>query len=160
VSYILWGLICVLGAAYLQSETVSQYTNNIYLVLGVFIVVLGVATCLGVRELFGKTCAIVNQGNIRNVGVAGLLVGFAPCLPLIGILNYVVLIAKNPMDAMLYLFVFGLGTILSPLVLLAALSGKFSQMISRSQKIKVIFQYACGAILILLGARIIVNTIR
>jgi sulfite exporter TauE/SafE len=155
ISYILWGLVCALGAASLQSEVMAQYTKNIYLALGFFIVLLGVATCFGTKDLFGKTCAILSKGNIRNVGVAGLLIGFSPCLPLIGMLNYVVLISKNSWEAMMYLFVFGLGTIFSPLVLLTAISGKLAQMFSKSENIRRIIQYVSGGILIFLGLRII-----
>ena len=137
----------------------SRYAQSIYFVLGLFVILLGAATCLGAKDLFGKTCAILNKGNIRNVGVAGLLIGFAPCLPLVGILNYVVLIAKNPWDAIMYLLVFGLGTVVSPLVFLAALSGKFAQMISKSQRTKTFFQYACGGMLVFLGARIVMGVV-
>ena len=154
MSYILWGFLCAVGAAYLQSEMVSRYTNIIYLILGIFIAVLGVATCLGAKEFFGKTCAMFHQGNVRNVGLAGLLIGFAPCLPLLGILNYVVLVAQNPWDAVMYLLVFGSGTIVSPLVLLAALSGKFAQILSGNKNIKSLVQYVSGGVLVLLGLRI------
>jgi len=157
LSYILWGFVCALGAVYLQSETISRYIQNIYFVLGVFIILLGIATSLGTKDFFGRTCALLNQGNIRNVGIAGFLVGLSPCLPLLGMLNYVVLISKNPWDAMMYLFVFGLGTTLSPLVLAVVFSGKFAQILSRNPRIKIFLQYACGALLVFLGAQIVLR---
>ncbi|MFA6379212.1 MAG: sulfite exporter TauE/SafE family protein, partial [Candidatus Omnitrophota bacterium] len=129
-------------------------------VLGFFIIALGAVTCFGVKGFFGNTCAIVNKGHVRNVGLAGFLVGLSPCLPLLGMLNYVVLVSKSPFEAMMYILVFGLGTICSPLVLLIALSGKFAQVLSQNQKIKIFLQYACGAILMFLGARIMMLGVR
>ena len=157
LSYILWGLVCALGAAYLQSEALLRYSKNIYLVLGCFIVVLGIATCFSAKDLFGKACQILHQGNIRNVGIAGFLVGLSPCLPLWGIFNYVVLIAKGPADAVVYLLAFGLGTVLSPLALCVVFSGKFAQVLSTSPRTKALLQYACGALLVFLGAQVILR---
>ncbi len=155
MSYVFWGFVCALGAAYLQSETISRYTQGVYFALGIFIVLLGIATCLGAKSFFGKTCAFLNKGNIHNVGVAGFLVGLSPCLPLFAMLNYVVLIAKSPLDAMMFLLVFGLGTVLSPLAILVAVSGKVTEVLSRNEKMKHIVQYVSGGILIFLGLRIV-----
>ncbi len=157
LSYVLWGFVCALGAASLQSEALLGCSKNIYFVLGCFIVVLGLATCFNTKDLFGKTCQMLHQGNIRNVGIAGFLVGLSPCLPLWGIFNYVILIAKGPADAVMYLLVFGLGTVLSPLVLCIVFSGKFAQALSRSPRVKAWLQYACGALLIFLGVQIILR---
>jgi sulfite exporter TauE/SafE len=155
LSYAAWGLVCVLAAAFFQSEALSRYDQGIYLVLGGFIVLLGLATLLGKNSLFQKACEAIHRGDVRNVGVAGFLAGLSPCLPLIGILNYVAIISKSPLEAMFFSFVFGLGTVVSPLAVLVVLSGRISETLSQNKKFKYFVQCLSAAILIFLGARII-----
>ncbi|MCX5681055.1 MAG: sulfite exporter TauE/SafE family protein [Candidatus Omnitrophica bacterium] len=124
VSYAAWGLVCVLAVAFFQSPGLAKYTRVIYCVLGGFIIFLGLAILLGKNNFFKKACEVIHQGNVRNVGVAGFLAGLSPCLPLIGILNYVALIAKSPSEAMLFLLVFGLGTVISSAAILIFFGAK------------------------------------
>ena len=155
VSYVIWGLVCVLAAAFFQSAALAKYNHVIYLTLGGFIILLGFATLLGKNSLFQKVCEAIHRGNVRNVGVAGFLAGLSPCLPLIGILNYVAIISKSPLEAIFFLLVFGFGTVVSPLAVLVVLSGKISEALSRSERFKYFIRYFSAAILIFLGARIV-----
>ncbi len=153
LSYMILGVVCALGAVSLQSQIFSRYTAFIYSFLGSFIVLLGVLICLKGKNVFG--CAMFNAGNIRNVGVVGFLVGLSPCLPLLGILNYIVLVSHSAFEAAGLTLVFGLGTIFSPVVLLIMVSGKFAHWIDQNKKWSKIFSLLCGTLLIGFGLRIL-----
>lgn len=155
VSYMAWGMVCALAAVYFQSGALAEYSKWVYFVFGGFIIFLGLATAFGKNTAFQKICMAVHRGNVRNVGVAGFLAGLAPCLPLLGILNYVAIVSKHPWEAVLFLFVFGLGTAVSPLALAIIFSGKVSEVLSRNEKVKYVIQYLSAAVLVFLGVRII-----
>ena len=127
--------------------------------LGIFVVLIGIATLFYSGDGTRKICAWTHHGNIRNMGILGLLVGFSPCLPLLGILNYIVIISRDPLDAVLFTFVFGVGTVLSPFILLILLSGKLAGWLSHDHKLKTISRVVCGSLLIYLGTRTVVSFI-
>jgi len=155
LAYGLLGLVCAGITNLLSGAALTSYSRIIYIGLGIFIVVIGVATLLPGSRRFGSFCALMNTGHARNVGVLGFLVGFSPCLPLLGILNYVILISQNPFQAVLLTLVFGLGTVFSPIILLIMFSAKFADIFSKSEKIKLIFQIICGIVLIAFGAKVV-----
>ena len=100
---------------------------------------------------------MMTKGHVRNVGVFGLLVGLSPCLPLIGILNYILIISKTPVESVFFALIFGLGTIVSPLVLLMVVSSKFSQMFSQNNKAKTAIRLISAGLLLLLGIQVIIR---
>ena len=159
LAYGLLGLVCAGITNLIATETLAAYSQIIYLVLGIFIVLIGATTLMPGYKRFGKLCALVNFGHVRNVGVLGFLVGLSPCLPLLGILNYIILIAQNPLQAIFLTLVFGLGTVFSPIILLIMFSGKFSDIFSKNDKIKFIFQVICGLILVAFGVKVIFSII-
>lgn len=111
---------------------------------------------IGILVLFGKDTGIkfcrVKEGNMV---VLGILVGLSPCLPLIGILLEIALLSENFISGMIYSFTFGIGTVLSPLLVIgtvAPMAGKrFSERVQRT------FVYLCGIFLILMGLYIFSN---
>ena len=151
IGYMLLGIICALGAKLLQIEGLSEYSGYVYATLGFFIIILGLTTILGKNVKFSKVCAFINEGNVRNVGMLGFLIGISPCLPLIGILNYIVIISKTPIDAIFFILIFGVGTVLSPLMLLIVITGKTANVFLAKEKSKLIIKTICGLLLIFLG---------
>ncbi len=159
ISYAVLGLISVLGTNLLQKELLVKYLPLINPVLGYFIILIGITTLFARKNRLSKICAWLNQGNIRNVGILGLLAGFAPCLPLLGILNYIVLASQTGFQALFLSFSFGLGTILSPLLLVVVFSAGISQKLSQNNLLRVIIRVISAAVLLLLGTRIILQTL-
>ena len=159
LAYMILGALCALSMTLLRSRIFEKYTNGIYLGLGCFIILIGITTLVYKESKIRKACSWLHKGNVRNVGILGLLIGFSPCLPLLGILNYIMIISKKVSDAILFSFVFGLGTVVSPLALVVILSGKVSQKLSENNKLKVIIRVICAATLIFLGAKIILQTL-
>lgn len=156
-SYMLLGALCGVFSGVLKSRIFEKYLDLIYLSLGAFILVLGISTVALKGPLRNKYCLALHKGNIRNVGVLGFLTGFAPCLPLLGVLDYIVIISHSWIQATVYAFVFGVGTILSPLILLVVFLGKVTGKLEESQKIQTVVRVISGIILCSFGAGIILS---
>ena len=155
--YAILGFFCALGVKIITSPQGAKYLDSIYLGLGCFIVLIGTTTIFYRGKKITLICNWLNKGNIRNVGILGLLIGFTPCLPLLGILNYIIIIAKNIPQAITFSLVFGLGTVVSPLFLLVLFSGKLVNQFSKNNTFKVAIRIICGLILLLLGGKIILQ---
>ena len=157
IGYCLLGLLCALGIKIINSPLGQKYLDSIYLVVGFFITLIGLTTIFYKGNKSNLVCGWIHKGNIRNVGILGLLIGLAPCLPLLGILNYIVLISDSSLSAIGFCIVFGLGTVVSPLFLMVMLSGSLSQVISKNNKLKIMIRVLCGGIIIFLGGKIILQ---
>ncbi len=159
ISYAILGLACAAGAKLLQNQLFEKYLSAIFLSLGFFIVLIGITTFFYQKTEMPKICGWLHKGNIRNVGILGLLIGFSPCLPLLGILNYIVLISKTSFEALFFSLSFGLGTVLSPLLIVVMLSAGVSQKLSKNERLRVIIRAVSAIVLLVLGGRIILQTL-
>ncbi|MFH1505054.1 MAG: sulfite exporter TauE/SafE family protein [Candidatus Omnitrophota bacterium] len=159
LGYTIMGILAAVGVKLLNIPFLARYLDSIFLLLGVFIILIGISTIFYREKGLGKICGWVNKGNVKNVGILGLLIGLAPCAPLLGILNYIVIISRIPYEAIIFSLVFGIGTVLSPLLILVILSAKLANFFSQNKKIKLLIRIICGLILIVLGARILIGYI-
>lgn len=157
VSYMIMGASCGAFSGLLKSGFFTSYLNIVNIILGFFVLLIGIFTFMFKEPLNNKCCLFLAKGNITNSGILGLLAGFSPCLPLLGILNYVVIISHSPLEGLFYALVFGLGTSISPVILLVGVSGNLAGNLSRNSKIKTLIRVVSGLILIYLGARIILQ---
>jgi len=157
LGYMILGALCAIFVGILNSDKFSALLDVIYILMALFILFIGISTLFLKQPLTKKYCAFLHRGNIRNVGILGFLVGLSPCLPLFGILNYIVIISKSGLDAIYYSLIFGLGTVISPLLLLVALSGGLADWISGNKKFQTIIRVGSGAVLIFLVGRIILQ---
>ena len=133
------------------------YLKVINIALGIFILLIGILTIISKDPLSSKYCSFFSKGNLRNASMLGFLAGFSPCLPLLGILNYIIIISRTPFEGAFYAFAFGLGTAISPVILLVGLSGKLAGFFSANQKIKTMIKVISSLILIFLGTMIILK---
>lgn len=157
ISYCLLGALCGIFSGILNSTAFSNYLDIISILLGVFILVIGISTLFPGWALYRRFCSIFHKGNIKNVGLLGFLIGFSPCLPLFGILNYIIIISHNWLNAVIFAFAFGLGTVISPLLLLAIFSGKLAGYFSQNRRINLAIRIGCACLLIFLSGRIILQ---
>ncbi len=154
-SYVLLGALCGIFSGVFKSGIFVNYFKSINLVFGLFILLIGILTFISREPLSSKYCAFFSRGNLRNAGILGFLAGFSPCLPLLGVLDYIVIISHSAPEGALYALIFGLGASLSPMILLAGLSGKLAGSFSGNRKIKKFVRISCGLLLIYLGSKII-----
>jgi len=126
------------------------------LAAGIFIILVGILMFLG-KDLNLSMCAFLHRYMLekdkKSIIILGLFVGFLPCAPLLTCLTYAGLAAKTGGENLLYTLAFGLGTALSPLLILAALAGLLPVFMRGSYTAKV-FNIICGFIMILLGLRL------
>lgn len=138
VSYVILGfLVGLLG-----------YTLNVVVskkLLGMFIIVLGIILLFKINnKCIYKTKLKINGPFISFV--AGLIYGLGPCPPLIALLGLVAL-SGSALTGALMALIFGIGTILSPIIIL----GFFSGVMAKQKELKVVVPYVSGIFLILIG---------
>ncbi len=121
---------------------------------------LGLVMALGILRLARKPWNFLQEKMLeqdkKSTVILGLLIGFLPCAPLLVILSYVGLISKTWTNSLLYSFSFGMGTFVSPLILLAIFAGLIPQFLLNKKAVySRIFSFICGLVIILLGIQLI-----
>jgi sulfite exporter TauE/SafE len=126
---------------------------------GIFVITMGAFLALGRRMELGF-CRFL-QSNIleknRGVFILGLILGLLPCAPLLAIFSYTCLISKSWFDSLLYIGVFGIGTFISPLLLLVVFAGVIPRFI-KGKNFGRMFDLACGLVIIFLGVKLIARS--
>jgi sulfite exporter TauE/SafE len=138
ISYIALGAL-----AGLMGRTLDFYLPQKY--LGIFFVILGIAVFFNIH---GK-CIMKSRFKITSNSMAlvtGIIYGAGPCPPLIALLGLAV-VSKSAIIGALMGLVFGLGTIVSPLIILGLFSGWFA----KHKEFKQVIPYVSGLFLALLG---------
>jgi len=157
--YVLLGVLVYLSGRFFTEQVFAATVRYVFLAGGIFIVFMGILMALG-RDLNVPACRFLCEKMLdrdrKSLFTFGLIIGLAPCAPLVALFSYVALMSKTAFLAAVYAFSFGLGTLLSPLALLAVFTGaipgvlnKFKPAFSRALNI------ACAVILIVLGAQLI-----
>lgn len=124
---------------------------------GVFILIIGLLVFLGKAPDL-RICSALNEKFIKNdvksIFLFGVIVGVSPCAPLIGIFATMGLMSRNILDGVIFGLSFGVGTMVSPLLILAVLAGSIEKFLL-NQKARIIFNRICGIVIIILGILII-----
>jgi len=144
--YIVLSLLLFFLGRFIVGNFMSSFSKYILILGGAFIVLVGILTALGKSWKCDK----------QNIVIMGVVIGMLPCAPLIATLSYITLISKTWAHSLLYSVSFGLGTFLSPLIVLVVLTGFIPEfMKNRQDLIGRIFGYICGFIIIFLGVQMI-----
>jgi hypothetical protein len=152
----------VIGTALFQRFYWEVSGYIIWGLTGLFVILLGFMVSIGLNTKL-KVCNILGNAAIQrdrnSVIILGILVGFLPCVPLIGVLSYITMIATQPYHGIFMGASFGLGVIISPLIFASMIAGAIPKLkiLQKSNRL-IIFQKVCGAILIVLGAHIFIKT--
>lgn len=157
--YALLGLnVFFLGQA--AARYISHSSKYIYIFGGLFIMLTGFLMAMG-RNLNHKFCRRLNdfflKKDTKTILLFGLIVGILPCLPLVSILSYIGLASKTWAQSLYYSLCFGLGTVISPLFLLAALGGLIPRILKDNSKFRTVFNSLCGLLIIFLGGRLLLR---
>jgi sulfite exporter TauE/SafE len=131
-------------------------SGYLYLVMAVFIVLMGALIILGkgFRVPFHRALReyVVERGTASMLGL-GFLIGISPCATLVAILTYIACVATNAFYGIVYALSFGVGTVV-PLMILGPLVGFFPKRVLKSATPLRVFRRICGAILILFGLQL------
>ena len=159
----LGALAGIIGSSLYQSYYWEKQGFIIWSIGGIFICLLGFLTMLG-KNPHSKICQKLQdtfiKSDTKSIIVLGVIIGLFPCAPLIGVLSYISMISVRLYQGIILAFFFGLGTILSPLLILGLGAGFLSKLkILQNEKTRQWFQRIAGAVLLFLGAHILVRTI-
>jgi sulfite exporter TauE/SafE len=163
VSYVSLSLIsATIGQYLIRRFYETQAGTIIYLTVGVFISLLGILIVIG-KSLHLHFCPPFKgtaYEGIKEMILLGLVVGFAPCLPLFGVLTYIAFHSQNFLHGALLGLSFGVGTIVSPLILLGSMAGGTATLLLKKEFVHKIFSRLCGLALLYLGVSMIIRTLR
>lgn len=134
VGYLGYYLFCLL-----QSRI---WEKIIWSCAGIFIIALGILMMIG-KEFKNPLCSLL-QKKESNMILLGLVVGVSPCLPLLGVLTEIMFIADKFYQGWLLGLAFGLGTLISPLLVLGTLAPLVPLKTQR-------LNFVCGLLLVLAG---------
>ncbi|MBN2831089.1 MAG: sulfite exporter TauE/SafE family protein [Candidatus Omnitrophica bacterium] len=133
-------------------------------ILGVLIIIIALLHLFSINQKFALSNPLCRFFRSKltekpkfNMVLFGLLVGFSACPPLLAVLTYIAAIAKDPLWGLMGGFVFGLGTLITPLIPLAAFTGFIIDRIKKSSVILMAVRVLSTAILLYFGVRLIVN---
>jgi sulfite exporter TauE/SafE len=151
-------LIFFLGN-FLLERFLRNFSKYILALGGAFIILVGVLLA-GSRRLEFRPWQFLEKNIIRrdkkSMLALGLVTGLLPCAPLLAILSYVGLVSKSWLESLFYSFSFGLGTFISPLVLLVILAGLIPKfLVDKKGLYAQIFSFISGLVIIFLGLQLV-----
>jgi uncharacterized membrane protein (GlpM family) len=163
LTYVALAAGAFLAGTFALEHGLQRWHGRILFAGGTFVILLGVLACAESRRggfITRCRCVLVEKGG-KSTFLLGVVAGVSPCAPLLGVLSYIVFVAKSAMEAVLYGAAFGLGTCMSPLVLLAAAAGFLGRIPFTGTEAYVrIFRYICAAVLIALGVQLLIRGIQ
>jgi sulfite exporter TauE/SafE len=150
VYMVLGGIFGYFGAYILKFYYSSNIGYYIKAIISTVVIMIGIGVFLG-KDLNFKFCRM-GEGNMVLLGI---LVGLSPCLPLIGILLEIALLSKGFVSGLVYSFFFGIGTVISPLLLIGSLAPAIGSRLD--QKLSRIFNYICGVLIVMVGGYLLIK---
>jgi sulfite exporter TauE/SafE len=159
VIYALFGvLVGFLGQWVLDKFFASPWVKGIFLGFGIFLIVLGLL--LLAQKLPAKQCCppwVTRQlgRGTRHAVIFSLIVALSPCLPLWGVLGYIALISDTWSKGLFYMLAFGLGTVVSPMILFCAAAGWLAKFSRRFEFWFFILRFLCCGVFIFLGINLL-----
>jgi sulfite exporter TauE/SafE len=163
LAYLALGVLIFLFGEFGSKYMYGSFSRYVYIFAGIFIIIIGVLMASG-RSSYAKFCRrlsnLLLKKDIKTIFLLGLIIGIMPCLPLISVLSYIALVSKTFFDSLLYSFCFGLGTAISPLFLLSALTGLIPALLLKHSKFYAMFNSVCGLIIAGLGTQLIIRGFR
>jgi sulfite exporter TauE/SafE len=143
---------------FLIERFLGSIVRPVYLAGGGIIVIIGLFVFLGRKTghpVCEKAHSFLRRTDAAQPAVFGAITGVIPCAPLLSVFAYIALASGTWTKAFLLTLVFGLGTIFSPLFLIAACTG----LIPRITVHKRLFNILCGGIIIFTGIQLILKSI-
>ncbi|MBU1872026.1 MAG: sulfite exporter TauE/SafE family protein, partial [Candidatus Omnitrophica bacterium] len=155
-TYLILGLAIFLLGELLVRQNLVNIAQYIYIGAGAIIVLIGLVIILKNHAMQHGPCRnlldrLISYSFKIHPFTLGLIMGMMPCAPLLAVLSYVGLISTSWHECIFYSAVFGLATLISPLILLILAAGFISRILQNKPKIYRILRIFCGLIIILLG---------
>ena len=157
--YLVMGVLVFLAGKFITEGLMGAISRYVYIFGGIFIILMGILMIAGKRIEWG-ICGFLHKKLLerdkKSVLMLGFVTGFAPCAPLLALFSYMALISKSWVTSVIYALSFGVGTIISPLLLLAVFAGLIPALLKdKREAFGRVFNVLCGIIVIILGLRLI-----
>lgn len=162
-AYMILGLLAGISAAALNKFLSPAFLLSVKALGGAMAIVFGLfllsEAFSGHDETYDAQCSMRKE-SVKKGGLFffGFTVGLTPCAPLSALLVEIALMSEGAADGAAYALSFGLGTFLSGLILIGAVSGLASRAVSlslRSKRSIKYFKAICAILLISLGSALI-----
>lgn len=150
-------LLCYLLLGALSVSLVCKLDSPaLRVMLGGLILVCGICLVADLSRTGHGWCRLVRKATLDKpwgLFVMGILIGLAPCLPLLAVLASIADATNAIWVGVVYSLCFGIGTGI-PLLLLGGLSGLLGNIssLAANRNLAHWFRRACGALLIFVGA--------
>lgn len=161
VYFLLGGLIGFFGENVLRGILQGRFLGYFFAGGGFWVVVTGLF--LALRKTEGDTACgrwhrLVLSGGTKNIVLFGLVTSLSVCWPLWAVLGYIVLVADTWVKGVIFMAAFGLGTVLSPVLLLAlGLAGRVEVLTKGRQRWLGRIRFLAGMALVYLGVGLIIR---
>ncbi len=153
---LLGGLFGYIGSYLIQiSPAVSRY---LWIAGALLLIAIGLGLLFGKRHQNPMCKAMhvhASSRSLMNLFILGIVVGLSPCLPLTTALIQIALTSGGLFDGFLYGLAFGIGTAVSPLLIIGAVSGAVTSRIADNDRYFTTLNRLSGAILIAVGTFIL-----
>ena len=155
IAYMLLGAVAGFsGRIFSSLYMTGNFSVYAQLAGGLFVFLLGLTIIMGKGKSI-SLCKYINKHNNESLFLLGILIGLAPCAPLMGSLVYILLKSGNIIEGAVYGLSFGLGTSLSPVLIIGAAAGFLPKRVILNQKFYNWFQRACGVVIIYFAVRLL-----
>jgi len=155
---LLGGVVGYIGYYLFQLFYNQLWGMYLWIFAGIFIIALGTLIVLG-KGVKNPLCRVLQKQTLedstKSMIILGILIGAMPCLPLLAVLTEIMFMAERFYEGLIYGFAFGIGTVISPLLILGALAPLISGKLIRSEKAIRAFNFICGVLLVIVGIYII-----
>ncbi|UCC67517.1 MAG: sulfite exporter TauE/SafE family protein [Armatimonadota bacterium] len=145
-AYLLLGvLVAYLGTRLNEATSFHQLQSAVNVLAGALLIIAGALLAILVRPLLGCCKASPRLAPIRDVrllAVLGFLFGLSPCAPMMAVMARVGIESATVALGAICMVLFGIGTALSPLLLLGAGSGMLSELLARRANVFEVFRRA------------------
>jgi sulfite exporter TauE/SafE len=159
--YIVLSLIIFVIGEFGARRFLSLFSDYVNIFGGSFIVFIGILLVFKFSpklSIFEVVKDKFLKKDLKNSIILGFVYGLIPCAPFLAVLSYIGLYSKSFIESMFFAFVFGLGTLFSPLILVSLINGKITTAIKNNlAKYEIIIRLPSAVIIIYLGVQLIVG---
>jgi len=155
---VLGALLGALGRLFLENIYAHHLFRYVVILFGILIAAIGIGIIVNKfshSHICTRIGTMATKSNTRNMIIFGLGIGFSPCPPLLGALSYILIISDTVGKGVLYAVSFGIGTILSPLLLCAFFASTFTVLCRRYPRVLSGIRIVGGIVLMLFGFQVI-----
>ena len=157
--YLILSLLVFILGKFVLERFISGYSRYLFIGGGAFLVSIGALMAIDKKSNL-KFCGFLREHILardkKSIITLGLIAGLLPCAPLLAVFSYIILVSKGYPETLFYSFSFGVGTFVSPLIVLVIAAGLIPKFLVGS-KYERAFSLICGLVIIFLGIQLVLR---